>query len=183
MVTSKPNWEWTIEEEALGRKQNICKSSRTEDQVSWEEKNSQGYWTYQKHSFLEGGRNMSLAHYMGESSHFFWGGGGTRNIKVAHQRVGGSGRSRGGARGGRVPPSPYFIPNWGPKGGKNLFWRPAPPPPPRSQGLDDRLPPVILKIWIRHSVGVGVDRKFGSCSMCRFQLSSVIVGIDVMWFL
>ena len=144
MVTSKPNWEWTIEEEALGRKQNICKSSRTEDQVSWEEKNSQGYWTYQKHSFLEGGRNMSLAHYMGESSHFFWGGG-TWNIKVAHQRVGGSGRSRGGARGGRVPPSPYFIPNWGPKGGKNLFWRPAPPPPSPISGSGWPPPPRYLE--------------------------------------
>ena len=146
MVTSKPNWEWTIEEEALGRKQNICKSRRTEDQVSREEKNSQGYFGHTGNIlFWRGGGNMSLAHYMGESSHFFWRGGVTWNIKVAHQRVGGSGRSRGGARGGRIPPSPYFYTKLRPEGRKKSFLETSPTPPPRSQGLDDRLPPLSWK--------------------------------------
>ena len=85
---------------------------------------------------------------------------------------------------GPDPAVPLFLYQTEARRAEKIFFGDQPhPPPPRSQGLDDRLPPVILKIWIRHSVGVGVDRKFGSCSMCRFQLSSVIVGIDVMWFL
>ena len=84
---------------------------------------------------------------------------------------------------GPDPAVPLFLYQTEARRAEKIFFGDQPHPPPRSQGLDDRLPPVILKIWIRHSVGVGVDRKFGSCSMCRFQLSSVIVGIDVMWFL
>ena len=47
-----------------------------------------------------------------------------------------------------------FEPNWGPKGRKNIFVRPAFPPPPStlSQGLDNRGAP-YLKLWIRYSVG------------------------------
>ena len=78
------------------------------------------------------------------------------------------------------PPLLIFRPKWGPKGRKNFFGRPFPPPPNLrvwmtaplpylrvwmtapllSQGLDDR-PPLIsgsgwppplpyLKVWIRH---------------------------------
>ena len=39
-----------------------------------------------------------------------------------------------------------FWPNWSPKGRKKLFWD----HPPLSQGLDDRLPPPYLMVWIRH---------------------------------
>ena len=55
-----------------------------------------------------------------------------------------SGGSRGGAWG---PGSPLiFRPNWGPKGGKKFFWRPA---PHFSKGLDDPThtppPPIISR--------------------------------------
>ena len=43
----------------------------------------------------------------------------------------------------RVQPL-IFRPNWGPKGRKNVFWRPG---PPLSKGLDDRLPP-YLRVWM-----------------------------------
>ena len=52
----------------------------------------------------------------------------------------GSGGSRGGARGAQAPPF-IFRPNWGPKGQKNLFGDPLPPPPP------------YLKVWIRQCTG------------------------------
>ena len=50
-----------------------------------------------------------------------------------------SGGSREGARGGGRSPHLIFFPKRGRKGRKNLFWRPA-PPPPLSQGLDDHPP-------------------------------------------
>ena len=37
-------------------------------------------------------------------------------------------------------PPPNFRPNWGPKGRKKLFWRPPPPHPPPSKGLEDHSP-------------------------------------------
>ena len=42
------------------------------------------------------------------------------------------------------------------KGGRNIFWRPH-PPPPLSQGLDDRPPTPFpyLKVWIREGGGGG----------------------------
>ena len=42
------------------------------------------------------------------------------------------------------------------KGGRNIFWRPH--PPPLSQGLDDRPPTPFpyLKVWIREGGGGGV---------------------------
>ena len=147
MVTSKPNWEWTIEEEALGRKQNICKSRRTEDQVSREEKNSQGYWTYRKHSFLEGAEYVPSALNGGKFAFFGGGRGGgfTWNIKVAHRRVGGSGRSRGGALGGRIPPSPYFYTKLRPEGRKKSFLETSPTPPPPISGSGWPPPPRYLE--------------------------------------
>ena len=41
------------------------------------------------------------------------------------------------------------------KGGRNIFWRPH--PPPLSQGLDDRPPTPFpyLKVWIREGGGGG----------------------------
>ena len=63
-----------------------------------------------------------------------------------------SGGSRGGAQGARPPPTPIFIPNWGPKGWKMFVWRSSPahylriwitapplPPSPPSQCLDPAL--------------------------------------------
>ena len=50
-----------------------------------------------------------------------------------------SGGSKKGARGDRR--LLIFKSNWGPKGQKNVFWDRR-PPPPLSQGLDDRVPPL-----------------------------------------
>ena len=144
MVTSKPNWEWTIEEEALGRKQNICKSSRTEDQVSWEEKNSQGYWTYQKHSFLEGGRNMSLAHYMGESSHFF-GGGGYMKYQSSSSTGWGQRQIQGRGTRGPGPAVPLFYTKLRPEGRKKSFLETSPTPPSPISGSGWPPPPRYLE--------------------------------------
>ena len=48
--------------------------------------------------------------------------------------------------GPRDPVPLIFRPNWGRKGPQFFFLR---PPPPLSQGLDDR-GPFYLKVWIRH---------------------------------
>ena len=76
--------------------------------------------------------------------------------------------SRGGVRGAQPPPL-IFRPNGGPNGrnfffggggceifffgggGWEIFFFATAPPPPISQGLDDRSPP-YLKVWIRHSI-------------------------------
>ena len=44
----------------------------------------------------------------------------------------------GSTGGARDPRPPIFRPEWGPKGRKNIFWRPPPPPHNLSKGLDDR---------------------------------------------
>ena len=69
----------------------------------------------------------------------------SRKTKVHHimadiEDYGSSGRSRGGARS-----PPIFRPNWGPKGRENFFLR---PPPPLSQGLDDRPSTLYLGVWM-----------------------------------
>ena len=52
----------------------------------------------------------------------------------------GVGPGRGG--GGQLPL--IFRTNWGPKGRKKIFWRPA-PHLPLSKGLDDRFPPPLSR--------------------------------------
>ena len=46
-----------------------------------------------------------------------------------------------------LPPLFILRPNWGPKGRKNIFWRPPLPPPPYLR--DDRDAPTPV-VWIRH---------------------------------
>ena len=47
-------------------------------------------------------------------------------------------------------PAPLIIePNWGPRGRKKLFWRPAPPPPPPYPRVWITAPPPYLKVWVR----------------------------------
>ena len=58
----------------------------------------------------------------------------------------------------RVQPL-IFRPNWGPKGRKNVFWRPG---PPLSKGLDDRLPP-YLRVWMTAPPPHLISRS-GSCT-------------------
>ena len=50
---------------------------------------------------------------------------------------------------GELGLSLIFGPNWGLKSQKKIFLETT-PPPPLSQGLDDRPPPPYLKVWIRH---------------------------------
>lgn len=80
-------------------------------------------WTYRKHSFLRGVGHIPSALYEGKFTFLWWV---WWNIKVAYQRVGGSGGSRGGAGGSGFPGPLIFRPNWGSK------------PPPPSQDLVDR---------------------------------------------
>ena len=55
--------------------------------------------------------------------------------------------------GGRPPP--IFRTNWGPKGPKKIFWRPAPhPPPPYLRVWMTGPHPPYLELWDRHSVAV-----------------------------
>ena len=69
----------------------------------------------------------------------------TINRAKLHLSVADPGEEPGG------PAPPYFQTKRRPEGRKQIFWRPpfAPPPPPLSQGLDDRAP-LYLKVWIRH---------------------------------
>ena len=79
---------------------------------------------------------------------------------------------------GRGPGGPdplIFRPKWGPKGGKKIFGRPAPnpPPPPLSQGVD--YGPPNLKFWIRHwnvariYSGLGYDHRFINKQMLALE--------------
>ena len=58
-----------------------------------------------------------------------------------------SGGSRGRAR-GALPPL-FLDQTEARRAEKNFFKM---PPPPLSQGRDDRLPPTYLKVWIRHRI-------------------------------
>ena len=58
-----------------------------------------------------------------------------------------SGRSRGGAWGARAPL--LFLDQTEAQGAEKFFLETA---PPLSQGLDDRVAPPYLKVWIHHCI-------------------------------
>ena len=78
---------------------------------------------------------MSLAHYMGESSHF-WG------VYMKYQSSSSTGwgqrRIQGRGMGGPGPPVPLFLYQTEARRAEKKFGGDQPP----SQGLDDRLPPL-----------------------------------------
>ena len=80
----------------------------------------------------------------------------------------------GGSRGGALGPPLIFLPNWGPKGGKSIFFGCRIPPPPFISGSGWPGYPVIWRFG--SSTGVGVIKPLSQRSSC-----DVLVPKSVMF--